>query len=464
MRRLDDISIRRLQELPIAEVVERYTHLTPSPNNTICCPFHAEKTPSCHLYSDHLHCFGCGAHTDNIGFVMQYKNVPFAQACQSLAETFHIELTYQDSPQHNTRTTQEDEHLRTLQQTLNTIRTLSIQTLNNAVPNDTSRKLEVGSREIESADTSNFKLPTSNLSAALIARFGNPHNPQSWCATWGLGYLPYGTLRAWAADNNSTEQLLELGLLTHSKKDGSLYSPFENRLLVPITNHWGHVVGFAARALNNTAPNGASTKLEVGSREVESDELRVTSEKAAEPPIRNSSFVIRNSERSAPKYINSPASALFKKGNMLFGLAEARSTIHKTQTAHLVEGYTDVMRLHEVGVNSAVARMGTALTDEQIALLKRAGAQNIVILPDNDSAGIAAALKDSLALLKKGFAVSIALLGNKGDDPDSLFAPKGAVTSDECTHTECRGEARLARRIDAGGEYSISPAITNKDF
>jgi len=280
MRRLDDISIRRLQELPIAEVVERYTHLTPSPNNTICCPFHAEKTPSCHLYSDHLHCFGCGAHTDNIGFVMQYKNVPFAQACQLLAETFHIELTYQDSPQHNTRTTQEDEHLRTLQQTLNTIRTLSIQTLNNAVPNDTSRKLEVGSREIESADTSNLKLPTSNLSAALIARFGNPHNPQSWCATWGLGYLPYGTLRAWAADNNSTEQLLELGLLTHSKKDGSLYSPFENRLLVPITNHWGHVVGFAARTLNNTAPNDASTKLEVGSREVESDERRVTSENA----------------------------------------------------------------------------------------------------------------------------------------------------------------------------------------
>jgi len=89
---------------------------------------------------------------------------------------------------------------------------------------------------------------------ALIARFGNPHNPQSWCATWGLGYLPHGTLRAWAADNNSTEQLLELGLLTHSKKDGSLYSPFENRLLIPITNHWGHVVGFAARALNNTAP------------------------------------------------------------------------------------------------------------------------------------------------------------------------------------------------------------------
>ena len=435
MRRLDDISIRRLQELPIAEVVERYTHLTPSPNNTICCPFHAEKTPSCHLYSDHLHCFGCGAHTDNIGFVMQYKNVPFAQACQLLAETFHIELTYQDSPQHNTRTTQQEEHLQTLQQTLNTIRTLSIQTLNNAVPNDTSRKLEVGSnvpndtsrklevgsREIESADTSNLKLPTSNLSEALTARFGNPHNPQSWCATWGLGYLPYGTLRAWAADNNSTEQLLELGLLTHSKKDGSLYSPFENRLLIPITNHWGHVVGFAARALNNTAPNEASRKLEVGSNsstksEVGSREIESADTSNLKLPTSNLS--------KAPKYINSPASALFKKGNILFGLAEARSTIHKTQTAHLVEGYTDVMRLHEVGVHSAVARMGTALTDEQIALLKRAGAQNIVILPDNDSTGIAAALKDSLALLKKGFAVSIALLGNKGDDPDSLFAPK----------------------------------------
>ena len=493
MKRIDSKTIEQLQELPIEQVVEKIAHISSIKNNTICCPFHAEKTPSCHLYEHHLHCFGCGAHTDNIGFVMQYKNVPFAQACQLLAETFHIELTYQNSPQHNTRTPQQEEHLQTLQQTLNTIRTLSIQTLNNAVPNDTSRKLEVGSnvpkgtsrklevgsREIESADTSNLKLPTSYLSAALIARFGNPHNPQSWCATWGLGYLPYGTLRAWAADNNSTEQLLELGLLTHSKKDGSLYSPFENRLLVPITNHWGHVVGFAARALNNTAPNDASTKLEVGSREGESDELRgtsahtqsvesadtsnfklQTSNLSEEPPIRNSSFVIRNSERSAPKYINSPASALFKKGNILFGLAEARSTIHKTQTAHLVEGYTDVMRLHEVGVHSAVARMGTALTDEQIALLKRAGAQNIVILPDNDQAGIAAALKDSLALLKKGFAVSIALLGNKGDDPDSLFAPK-AQNRYDVRGTKYEAESDELR---VTSEKAAEPPIRNSSF
>ena len=419
MKRIDSKTIEQLQELPIEQVVEKIAHISSIKNNTICCPFHPENTPSCHLYEHHLHCFGCGAHTDNIGFVMQYKNVPFAQACQSLAETFHIELTYQDAPSNPnqpSRSAQEEAHLRTLQQTLNAIRTLSIQTLNNAVPNDTSRKLEVGSREGESADTSNFQLPTSNLSEALIARFGNPHNPQSWCATWGLGYLPHGTLRAWAADNNSTEQLLELGLLTHSKKDGSLYSPFENRLLIPITNHWGHVVGFAARALNNTAPNDTSRKLEVGSREGESADTS-----NLKLPTSNLSKV--------PKYINSPASALFKKGNILFGLAEARSTIHKTQTAHLVEGYTDVMRLHEVGVHSAVARMGTALTDEQIALLKRAGAQNIVILPDNDSAGIAAALKDSLALLKKGFAVSIALLGNKGDDPDSLFAPKAQKES-----------------------------------
>ena len=143
MKRIDSKTIEQLQELPIEQVVEKIAHISSIKNNIICCPFHAEKTPSCHLYEHHLHCFGCGAHTDNIGFVMQYKNVPFAQACQLLAETFHIELTYQDSP-HNPnqpqRTPQEDEHLRTLQQTLNAIRTLSIQTLNNAVPNDTSRK------------------------------------------------------------------------------------------------------------------------------------------------------------------------------------------------------------------------------------------------------------------------------------------------------------------------------------
>ena len=474
MKRIDSKTIEQLQELPIEQVVEKIAHISSIKNNTICCPFHAEKTPSCHLYEHHLHCFGCGAHTDNIGFVMQYKNVPFAQACQLLAETFHIELTYQDSPQHNTRTPQQDEHLQTLQQTLNTIRTLSIQTLNNAVPNSASRyeaeetsenTQNVGARHASpvnndktaSSSIRNSSFEIRNCLQTLTARFGNPHNPQSWCATWGLGYLPYGTLRAWAADNNSTEQLLELGLLTHSKKDGSLYSPFENRLLIPITNHWGHVVGFAARALNNTAPEAQNrydvrgTKYEAGETSENTQNVGarhaspVNNDKTASSSLRTSYLEPRTSERSAPKYINSPASALFKKGNILFGLAEARSTIHKTQTAHLVEGYTDVMRLHEVGVHSAVARMGTALTDEQIALLKRAGAQNIVILPDNDSAGIAAALKDSLALLKKGFAVSIALLGNKGDDPDSLFAPKGAVTSDELRVTSAHTQNVGAR-------------------
>ena len=481
MKRIDSKTIEQLQELPIEQVVEKIAHISSIKNNTICCPFHPENTPSCHLYEHHLHCFGCGAHTDNIGFVMQYKNVPFAQACQLLAETFHIELTYQDSPQHNTRTTQQEEHLQTLQQTLNTIRTLSIQTLNNAVPNDTSR-YEVLGTKYEAEETSentqnvgarhaspvnndktasssirNSSFEIRNCLQTLTTRFGNPHNPQSWCATWGLGYLPHGTLRAWAADNNSTEQLLELGLLTHSKKDGSLYSPFENRLLIPITNHWGHVVGFAARALNNTAPEAQNrydvrgTKYEAGETSENTQNVGarhaspVNNDKTASSSLRTSYLEPRTSVSSAPKYINSPASALFKKGNILFGLAEARSTIHKTQTAHLVEGYTDVMRLHEVGVHSAVARMGTALTDEQIALLKRAGAQNIIIIPDNDSAGIAAALKDSLALLKKGFAVSIALLGNKGDDPDSLFAPKGAVTSDESRVTNAHTQNVGAR-------------------
>ena len=496
MKRIDSKTIEQLQELPIEQVVEKIAHISSIKNNTICCPFHPENTPSCHLYEHHLHCFGCGAHTDNIGFVMLHKNVPFLAACQSLAETFHIELTYQDSPQHNTRTTQEDEHLRTLQQTLNTIRTLSIQTLNNAVPNGTSR-YEVLGTKYEAEETSentqkvgarhaspvnndktasssirNSSFEIRNCLQALIARFGNPHNPQSWCATWGLGYLPYGTLRAWAADNNSTEQLLELGLLTHSKKDGSLYSPFENRLLIPITNHWGHVVGFAARALNNTAPEAQNrydvrgTKYEAGETSENTQNVGarhaspVNNGKTASSSLRTSYLEPRTSVSSAPKYITSPASALFKKGNILFGLAEARSTIHKTQTAHLVEGYTDVMRLHEVGVHSAVARMGTALTDEQIALLKRAGAQNIVILPDNDSAGIAAALKDSLALLKKGFAVSIALLGNKGDDPDSLFAPK-AQNRYDVRGTKYEAESDELR---VTSEKAAEPHIRNSSF
>ena len=83
------------------------------------------------------------------------------------------------------------------------------------------------------------------------------------------------------------------------------------------------------------------------------------------------------------------------------------------------------MRLYECGVYGAVARMGTALTDAQVALLKRIGARNVVIIPDNDTAGLNAAQKDGMNLLRKGFAVSIAVLGEAGDDPDSFFSRLG---------------------------------------
>lgn len=208
-------------------------------------------------------------------------------------------------------------------------------------------------------------------------RFGNPRDTDSWCCTWGLGYLPWGTLRAYAVEENLNKELLEIGLLAQSKKDGSLYSPFENRLLIPITDHWNQTVGFAARRLTE--------------------------------------------DEHAPKYINSPTSPIFKKSDVLFGLAAGRREIGSSKTVYLVEGYTDVMRLYECGVYGAVARMGTALTDAQVALLKRIGARNVVIIPDNDTAGLNAANKDAMNLLRKGFAVSIAVLGEAGDDPDSFF-------------------------------------------
>ena len=203
--------------------------------------------------------------------------------------------------------------------------------------------------------------PTDAALQYLAKRFGVPTDAESWCVRWGLGLIRQTDL-AHSEIAEFIPQLETLRLIRVTPHGLALCIGF-GRVVIPIKDVLGRTVGFAARDLTNT-PN-------------------------------------------VPKYLNSPASQLFKKSQLLFGLSDAARTISKTQEAVLVEGYTDVMRLHACGVTNTVARMGTALTPEQIALLKKAGARHVRIIADQDSAGELAQQKDSLTLLKEGFAVSV---------------------------------------------------------
>lgn len=195
----------------------------------------------------------------------------------------------------------------------------------------------------------------------LVKRFGEPTDAESWCVRWGLGLVRQTDL-AHSEIAEFIPQLETLGLV-RVLPNNLVFCIGVGRIAIPIKDVLGRTVGFAARDITNT-PN-------------------------------------------IPKYINSPASELFKKSQVLFGLSDAARTISRTQEAVLVEGYTDVMRLHSCGVTNTVARMGTALTPEQIVLLKKAGARHIRIIADQDSAGQLAQQKDSVTLLKEGFAVSV---------------------------------------------------------
>ena len=203
--------------------------------------------------------------------------------------------------------------------------------------------------------------PTDAALQYLVKRFGAPADAESWCVRWGLGLIQQTDL-AHSEIAELIPQLETLGLIRVAPHGLALCIGF-GRVVIPIKDVLGRTVGFAARDITNT-PN-------------------------------------------VPKYLNSPASELFKKSQLLFGLSDAARTISKTQEAVLVEGYTDVMRLHACGVTNTVARMGTALTPEQIVLLKKAGARHVRIIADQDSAGQIAQQKDSLTLLKEGFAVSV---------------------------------------------------------
>jgi len=195
----------------------------------------------------------------------------------------------------------------------------------------------------------------------------------------GLGFAPRGDdfLAAMETLGVSVDVLREAGLVV-AREDGTLRPRFWNRLLFPIADLRGRVVGFGGRVLGD----------------------------------------------GEPKYLNSPESPVFHKGRLLYNLSDAKHAIRREERAIVVEGYFDVLRLVESGVEEVVAPLGTSLTSDQAGLLKRYS-KNVVLLYDSDAAGLRATFRAADELLRAGLRVSVATLP-EGEDPDSLARERGA--------------------------------------
>ena len=209
---------------------------------------------------------------------------------------------------------------------------------------------------------------------------------------FGVGYAPDGwdrLLKEAEAKHISAETLEQAGLVIPQKSGEGHYDRYRNRVMFPIFSHMGKVLGFGGRVLDDAA-----------------DEQ----------------------ENPQPKYINSPETLVYDKRRVLYGLHQARQVIREQEEAVLVEGYTDVMSLHQAGVRNAVASCGTSLTREQVQLLHRY-AQRIVLVFDADGAGEKAARRAIDIVLAEGMSVYVVELP-AGEDPDSIAQREGASLND----------------------------------
>jgi DNA primase len=310
------------------------------------CPFHGEKTPSFHVYDDHYHCFGCGAHGSVIDFVMQAEKVGFTEAVERLAAQAGMVLP-------------------------------------SASREDMERERRRGSLYdvLEAATVYYHKLlrmPEGKSALDYLRRRGVG---DAAIERFRLGYAPEGRYAVKAAlvrEGFADEAMIEAGLLVQPKDGtGGAYDRFRERVMFPIADQRGRVVGFGGRMLGT----------------------------------------------GEPKYLNSPETPLFRKGRLLYNLADGSKAARDKGTIIVVEGYMDVIALAEAGWENVVAPLGTAITEDQLQVLWRLVPEPILLF-DPDAAGERAAVRAAeraLPLIKAGVALRFAfLITEPGDDPDTV--------------------------------------------
>ncbi len=316
-----------------------------------CCPFHNEKSPSFWVSPDKqfYHCFGCGVHGTVIGFLMQYEKMEFVDSVADLAQRAGLEMPRE--------------------------------ALKGSEPSGAdlhevmARMARFFEQNLADQPRAQKYVSARGIDAKTSARFALGYAPDSWDAL----------LNRFGSQPEERPQILQLGMIIERDTRGGeraagFYDRFRDRLMFPIRDSRGRVIGFGGRVI----------------------------------------------DQGEPKYLNSPETPLFHKGRELYGLYEARQARADFKRLMIVEGYMDVVRLHQAGITYAVATLGTATTQEHLNKIFRLTSE-VVFCFDGDRAGRQAAwraMENSLPLARDGRELKFMFLP-EGHDPDTLVAQEG---------------------------------------
>src|SRR5881392_2824889 len=351
----------------IVEVISSYFPLKRAGANfKALCPFHQEKTPSFHVSPQRqtFHCFGCGVGGSVFRFVMDYEHIDFPSAVRKLAARVGIPVIEERGP--SGAEDRQRETRRTLLQ----------------LHGEAAAWFHENLIKKEFAEPARKYLKQRGITAEIAKR-------------WHLGYAPdeWDAFGSWAREHGyETRDLIASGLVktkddaervadeTSNAKQTS-YDRFRGRIMFPICNDIGEVIAFSGRLLKD--------------------------------------------EEGTAKYLNSPETPLFRKGNVLFGLHKTKRALIEANCAVVCEGQLDLIALYEAGIANVVAPQGTAFTEDQARILKRFVSE-VVLCFDADAAGQKAAERSLDALLQNDLIVRVAEMP-AGEDPDSLVRREGKI-------------------------------------
>lgn len=378
-RTIDEIKSR----IDIVEVISDFVSLKKSGQNyKALSPFTSEKTPSFFvspskgIYKD----FSSGKGGDAINFIMEHDGLNYIEAIKYLGKKYGIEIKEKELSPEETEQQNERDALYIV--------------LNFA--NEFYKDKLFNSDEGKSIGLSYFR--ERGFNDETISAFELGYSPDEWDALYKK-----------ALESKYTrETLIQAGLVIDNEK--KVYDRFRGRVMFPIHNLSGKVIGFGGRTLKK--------------------------------------------DKNVPKYVNSPESDVYHKGNVLYGLHQGKRSIRDQNLCYLVEGYTDVISLYQAGITNLVSSSGTALTKEQITLIKRY-TDNVTILYDGDPAGLKASLRGIDMILEGGLNVRIVVFP-EGDDPDSLVNKLGSNEMKEFLTRESRDF--ISFKVDLyASEYADNP-------
>lgn len=386
-------TIQQIQSrIDIIEIVGGFVKLKKRGANYLGnCPFHNEKTPSFTVSpsKEIYKCFGCGKSGNTIGFLMDHEKYSYVEALRWLAQKYNVEIEETEvSPEYAQQQQLAD----------------SLYLINGFAQKYFAQQLHESE---EGKDIAQTYLDERGFNSEIIEKFQ-------------IGYcLPHrdSFAKAAIAAQYNPDLLVKTGLVVN--RDNQLYDNYRGRIIFPIHNNSGKIIGFGAR-------------------------------------------VIGKADR-APKYINTPENELYVKSKILYGSYFARQSIDKLDECLLVEGYTDVVSLHQAGIENVVASGGTSLTIDQLRLIKKY-TQHLTIIYDGDSAGVKAALRGMDMALEEGLLVKLVLIPDN-EDPDSYVNKVGAARFREFVQENKKDFILFQLEVslkEAGADSSKKAAVVNQ--